>query len=98
MCGAQFAEGKCTVDHWLQASGENVAEDFMKLAHGSHVGTQQAQLPCKEVTQVDANLGTGGRSTGDQRAGGLERFHALVPGGAAHVLDRKSTRLKHTHS
>lgn len=38
--GTDFAEGKRAVDHRLEASREDVAEDLVQLAHGSHVRSQ----------------------------------------------------------
>src|SRR6185437_813303 len=70
----------------LEPAGEDVLQDIVQLAHGSHVGAQNRKLTGVDKAEVNANLRTGGCATGDEGPGGHERAQALFPGGDADVL------------
>ena len=87
MGGADFAEGEDSIDYGLEASGEDVAKDFVQLAHGPHVGAEQRELAREQMAEVDADNGAGGGSACHESAGVLEGLEAFVPCGGADVLD-----------
>ncbi len=44
MCSANFVQRKHSIDHRLQASGEDVAKHLAQLRHRAHVGTHNREL------------------------------------------------------
>ena len=87
MGGADFGEGKRAVDDGLEASGEDVAENFVQVAEGSHVGAEDGELAGEEEAEVDFGFGARGGAAGDEGAGGLEGADAFIPGGGTDVFD-----------
>ena len=69
--GADFLQRKEVVDDRLEASGKNMAEDFIEFAHGAHVGAKQRELARKKKAQIDVRLGSGGCAAGDKRSARL---------------------------
>src|SRR5579871_632727 len=86
MRGRGLAQRKALIDHSLQFTREDMAQDRVEIAHGSHKRSQEGELPRKKKAYIEVCLRPGGGSTGHQRSTGFERFHALLPGGLPHVF------------
>ena len=72
----------------FSTSGENMAQHLAQFAASCPCRNPEARAGAKTETQIDAwHADPSGGATGDQRAGGLQGLHALVPGGGAHVLE-----------
>ena len=78
--GPDFAHWEHAVDNRLQPSREDVAQNLLQLAHGSHVGTENSQLPGKEMAEFDVDGRAAGGAAGHKSSGILERLEAFVPG------------------
>src|SRR6476620_6569024 len=61
-------------------------QDLMQLAHRPHVRAENRKLARIHEAQVNADLRSGGRSTGDKSSARLERAQAFVPRGGADML------------
>src|SRR3984893_8749858 len=86
VCRTDLAERKDPIDHRFQPPSKHMAENFMQLAHGSHVRAQQSQLPREEMPQINADVRPSGRAAGHQRTAALKRLHTLLPGSRPDLL------------
>jgi len=84
---AGFAEWEWSVNNGFQSSAENMFQNFVQLAQGSHVRTEDRQLAREEETQIKADLRASSCAAGHERSGRLERAKAFVPSGRADVLE-----------
>src|SRR6267378_1193487 len=82
-----LAQWKDPIDHWFQPPGKYMAENFMQLAHGSHIGAQQSQLPREQMPQINTDARSSRSAAGHQRTSALKRLHTLIPGRRPDVLD-----------
>ncbi len=71
MRGTGVSQRKEMVDHGLEASGKNMAEDFVEFTHRAHVRAKQRKLTRKKEAQIDIGLGAGGCAAGDERSSRL---------------------------
>src|SRR5215469_3948795 len=85
--GAGVFQRKGAVDHWSQASSKNVSQDFVQLAHGTHIGAENRELSRIDEAQLDSDVRAGRRAASHERSGRLERFQAFFPGRGADVFD-----------
>src|SRR6478752_220368 len=75
-----FTQGKALVHDGFDLARENMLHHLVKIAHRSHKRSQ------KRKPDVKTGFRTRRGAAGHQLSSRLERLHALLPGGFAHVL------------
>jgi hypothetical protein len=59
-----LAQRKDPIYHWFQPPGKHIAENFMQLAHRSHIRAQQSQLPREQMPQINTDARSSRRAAG----------------------------------
>ena len=91
--GRGLAQWETLIHHRLDLAREDVLHHLMEVAHGPHERAQERKLAGKQEPDIEAGFGAGGGAAGHQLASGLERLHALLPRGFAHMLKHDVTHL-----
>src|SRR6476646_9193823 len=81
-----FTQGKALVHDRFDLAGENMLHHLVKIAHRSHKRSQERKLARKQKPDVKTGFRTRRGAAGHQLSSRLERLHALLPCGFAHVL------------